>query len=92
MCSCRVSGLGHIDLCTFCGVEKSETDQELKKKYKTVLPLCINCRNEGNIPFVQRPYGKRVDRHNTYHQESHNELIFSNCKHSSYLVFAYIFV
>ena len=53
------SGLGKSDLCCFCACDDGQVDQELKRKYKTVLPLCETCRKNGKVPVVQRPYGKR---------------------------------
>ena len=53
------SGLGKTDLCCYCAAEDGEVDQELKRKYKTVLPLCAACKKNGKHPVVQRPYGKK---------------------------------
>ena len=51
------SAIGRIDVCAFCGAEEAVVDGDLKKKFKTVLPLCIACRNEGKEPIVHRPFG-----------------------------------
>lgn len=53
------SELGRTDTCAHCAAEEAETDQELKKKHKTVLPICIACREAGKTPVLQRPYGKQ---------------------------------
>ena len=53
------SGLGKSDLCCYCASEDGEVEQELKRKYKTVLPLCVTCKKNGKLPVVQRPYGKK---------------------------------
>ncbi|WAR05994.1 LOW QUALITY PROTEIN: hypothetical protein MAR_021363 [Mya arenaria] len=50
--------LGRKDLCTYCADLESETDAELKKLYKTVLPICQKCRELKKEPIVQRKYGK----------------------------------
>jgi hypothetical protein len=53
------SSVGRVDLCAYCAMEEAVVDTELKKKFKTVLPLCIRCRNDGKQAIVYRPYGKR---------------------------------
>ena len=53
------ASLGRKDLCAHCGDPDGVTDAELKKSYKTVLPICPECRNKGIKPIVQRPFGKR---------------------------------
>lgn len=50
--------LGNRDLCVYCSAEGSETDQELRKQYKTVLPMCQSCKALRKMPVVQRSYGK----------------------------------
>jgi len=49
--------IGRPDLCCFCGMEGASIDQELKKKFKTVLPVCPTCSQINEIPCL-RPYGK----------------------------------
>jgi len=34
-------------------------DADLKQKYKTVLPICIDCKAENRTLFVQRPFGRK---------------------------------
>lgn len=41
------SGIGRGDLCAHCATEDSQCNMDLKKKYKTVLPLCGNCQVVG---------------------------------------------
>ena len=53
---------GTRDICALCAAEEAETDQELKKKYKTVLLNCITCKEEGKTPVIQRPLGKQLAR------------------------------
>ena len=52
------SGLCRKDLCSHCGSAGGTECQNLKGKFRTVLPLCEDCRNQGILPAVQRPYGK----------------------------------
>lgn len=49
--------LGRKDLCCYCAVEGCCVDQELKKQYKTVLPICDSCKT-SNVTVFMRPYGK----------------------------------
>ena len=51
------SGLGKADLCCHCASEDGEVDQDLRKKFKTVLPICSECKQKGKTAIVQRPYG-----------------------------------
>ena len=53
------SSIGKADICCYCGEENAYRDLELKKKYKTVLPICQECELKGKSSFVQRPFGKR---------------------------------
>lgn len=53
------SGLGQVDICSVCAEPEADTNAELKKQYKTVLPLCKTCEGNGRVPFIQRPYGKK---------------------------------
>ncbi len=46
--------IGRPDVCCYCGEEGAERDQELVKKYKTVLPMCKTC-GEHKQPIVKRP-------------------------------------
>ena len=50
--------LRRSDICSHCGGINAEINSELKKKYKTVLPICDNCIKEGKTPFVARPTQK----------------------------------
>ncbi|PJE77315.1 hypothetical protein CI610_03768 [invertebrate metagenome] len=52
------ASLGRLDLCYYCGGCDGEVDQELKKQYKTVLPVCLECL-EHEQPPCYRPYGKK---------------------------------
>lgn len=51
--------IGAKDTCAHCGNDKGEQEQALLDKYKTVLPLCNECRVKGVKPIVYRPYGKQ---------------------------------
>lgn len=50
------SGMGRNDICCLCATENATVDQELKKKFKSVLPLCDICQNQGGNSVVARPY------------------------------------
>lgn len=54
------SGLGKLDLCCYCASDDGEYDQDLRKIYMTVLPVCRECLQKGKQAIVQRPYGKKV--------------------------------
>lgn len=56
MCHC---GIGRGDLCTYCATDDSQSNLDLKKKYKTVLPLCGSCQVVGKTHIVYRPYRKQ---------------------------------
>ena len=47
------------DICAFCGIEEAFTNADLKQQYKTVLPLCDECKAEGKMPILKGPFGKR---------------------------------
>jgi len=53
------SNLGRIDICCFCVAENCSDDNDLKKKYKTVLPACKICVEKGETIIVARPYGSK---------------------------------
>lgn len=52
------SSLGRNDVCCNCGGKEAEIPQELKGKYKTVLPICSECISAGFKTVCQRPFGK----------------------------------
>ena len=35
------------DLCSHCATPRAVIDEELKKVYKTVLPICSHCKSRG---------------------------------------------
>jgi hypothetical protein len=47
------NGSGQPDICTYC----AQVNPELKKSYKTVLPICEPCENSGLSAIIHRPYG-----------------------------------
>ena len=51
------AALGPVDVCAHCGRSGADPKPELKKVYKTVLPLCEECENDGKKPIVARQYG-----------------------------------
>ena len=50
------ASIGRSDLCCFCASEGASIDQELKTKFKTVLPVCNPCHQINETPCL-RPYG-----------------------------------
>ena len=50
--------IGRKDLCSHCATEDAIVCVELKKKYKTVLPICDDCKEKGKKPFTAREFGK----------------------------------
>ena len=52
------SDVGRRDICSHCGIEGAIVDAELKKCFKTVLPMCDHCKEIGEKTFTQRPFGK----------------------------------
>ena len=53
------SDIGRKDTCCFCACPEAEVDGDLKKQYKTVLPVCVACRATGHEVPCMRPYGKK---------------------------------
>jgi len=49
-----------LDVCTFFASDGGNIDTELKKRYKTVLPICEACRGSGKVAIVQIPFGKNT--------------------------------
>ena len=43
------------DLCTHCGKPRATTDAELKKAFKTVLPICDICKGRGKQVVKKGP-------------------------------------
>ena len=50
--------VGRKDLCCVCAIEEAVASNDLKKQFKTVLPLCRDCEIKGKSPVKLRPYGK----------------------------------
>ena len=44
--------IGRGDICSNCGSTDGEIVNELKKKYKTVLPICKSCIDDNKTSFV----------------------------------------
>ena len=53
------SDIGRKDTCCFCACPEAEVDGDLKKQYKTVLPVCVACRATGHEVPCMRPHGKK---------------------------------
>ncbi|XP_070559193.1 uncharacterized protein [Ptychodera flava] len=51
--------VGQKDVCAHCGCDEAQIDAELKKQYKTVLPMCNACHELGKMPITYRPFGKK---------------------------------
>ena len=51
--------VGRKDVCSHCGRTGAAVIMDLKKQYKTVLPICRPCKNSGKKPFTHRPFGKK---------------------------------
>ena len=47
------------DICAHCGIQGASVDMDLRKRYKTVLPICEDCISSGKTAIVYRPYGKK---------------------------------
>ena len=51
--------IGRHDLCCYCAADSISVDQELKKQFKTVLPVCEACLLKDGIAVpCFRPFGK----------------------------------
>ena len=53
------SHIGRPDICVHCGGQDAVIDPEQKKSYKTVHPLCSECKKAGLSSPCMRPYGPR---------------------------------
>lgn len=53
------SDIGRKDLCSHCAMEGGIVDAELKKRFKTVLPICDQCVANKKEAYTQRPYGPK---------------------------------
>ena len=49
------NALHRKDRCYYCGSIGASTDNVLTTQFKTVLPLCIRCQNEGKKPMTRGP-------------------------------------
>ena len=56
------SNIGRKDICSFCASIDAEVDSILKKSFKTVLPICKDCKGQGRVPVTMRPYGRNVTK------------------------------
>lgn len=55
------SPFAKLDICTFCTNDNGNIDVNLKRRYKTVLPVCEDCKIQGKNAIIQRPYGKKTN-------------------------------
>ena len=44
-------------LCCFCATDNTPRDPDLIRKYKTVLPICVQCKLDGYDAVCMRPFG-----------------------------------
>ena len=51
--------LGRKDIYSHCGGIDAQVNMELKKKFKTVLPICNDCLQNGKTAVVLRPIVSR---------------------------------
>ena len=49
------ANLGRKDICSYCAIPEAIVDADLKKKYKTVLPICVECHTTKE-PTTRMPY------------------------------------
>ena len=49
------SNLGTKDRCSYCGVNSGPVDQGLKKQFRTILPLCSDCKRDGKETMTRAP-------------------------------------
>ena len=52
--------LGSKDLCALCATENANVLQNLKKKFKIVLLICMDCLKDGKEPVCQDPLALKV--------------------------------
>jgi hypothetical protein len=50
--------LGRKDICCYCCNDNVVRDENLLKKFKTVLQLCKTCVDDGCEAISERPYAK----------------------------------
>lgn len=51
--------LGRKDICCYCCDEDVVRDERLLQQFKTVLPCCKACKDNGMEAVCQRPYGNK---------------------------------
>ena len=49
------SNIGAMHICCHCGGEGGTIDKNLKKRFKTVLPICEMCVSQGLEPMKKAP-------------------------------------
>ena len=52
------SDVGRANKCNHSEGNNVVVSQELKQRFKTVLPMCKPCLYNKKEPFTERPYGK----------------------------------
>ena len=43
------------DFCAYCAKKECSPDKELKRLFKTVLPICEKCKEKGRKAITKRP-------------------------------------
>ena len=56
------SSFAQLDLCSYCGNDGGLVDAELRKMYKTVLPICNDCKANRKVAIVMRQYANGQKR------------------------------
>jgi len=54
--------IGRKDVCCYCASEGATVDDNLKKQFKTVLPLCASCVQKKLVAPCLRPYGPSTSK------------------------------
>ncbi len=49
---------GRKNICCYCCEENVQRDANYLKEFKTVLPMCNACKDNGFAVVCQRPFGK----------------------------------
>ena len=53
------ASLGRLDICCHCGTDNTFACQEMKKRFKSVLPVCDSCCQSGKEIIARQPYGRK---------------------------------
>ena len=53
------TGFGRTDICPYCLAEDVQINSDNRKKFKTVIEVCVECLQNGIQAICYRPYGKQ---------------------------------